>query len=141
MKMKKMAPVLFSLGLAFGVGATATMSFPTNASAEVKDKGGSPLYETSGYKNIEFSVTGGYGHLKVYIANTSKTDMKVDLVHRDTKKIYIDGVKIAPGKVLDWRSNDTISQGVRSGMYDLQLHTGTTTLEGSYAYKSSDVKW
>ncbi|MCH4568614.1 MULTISPECIES: hypothetical protein [Bacillus] len=141
MKKNKLFPVLLSLGLAFGVGGVTALSFPTGASAEVKDMGSDTLYEKDGIENVKFNVTGGYGHLKVYVKNTGDSNLTVNLKHKGTSKIYIEGKELKPGEELEWNSNNNYSQGVRAGEYDLQLHSGKKTLEAYYAYKSSDIKW
>lgn len=49
--------------------------------------------------------------------------MRLILKHAATGKVYIDE-ELEKGKPLDWKSNEHVSQGVRAGLYGLEIHSG-----------------
>lgn len=67
MKRNKICTVLFSVALMFSV-VFGAFSFPTGASARVMDENsGTYNAPPKSSDTIKFSVTPGYGHLKVFI--------------------------------------------------------------------------
>lgn len=141
MKKKKLFPVLLSLGLALGMSGVTTLSFPTGASAEVKDQAKGEIDISGSAKTINVKVSPGYGHLKIQLINRGKSDVKVNLKHKKTKEYYIEDEVIKPGKTLNWISNDYYPDGVGAGDYNLSLSSGEKPLKVYYAYKAADDKW
>ncbi|PFL43552.1 hypothetical protein [Bacillus cereus] len=148
MKKNKLLSVLFSVALLFGALFTA-LSFPTGASAKIMDSGEATIDHTStGDKSgkssdeVEFSVTPGYGHVKVHLQNLGASNVQVYLKHKDSGHIYIDNLNITPGQsAYEWKSNERYPQGVRAGNYELSFRSGSQPLKVYYAYKSSDLPW
>ncbi|KXH80311.1 MULTISPECIES: hypothetical protein [Bacillus] len=142
MKKKQLVSALLTLGLAFGVGVS-TLALPAiDASAEIGNE--QPTITlgdgTSSSAEYEFNVPTGYGHVKCYFKNRGETEVKISLVHASSGKEYINK-KLEPGGRLDWLSNETYSQGVRGGLYKLQLTSGDKPTKVDFAFKASNIKW
>ncbi|MBD8076861.1 MULTISPECIES: hypothetical protein [Bacillus cereus group] len=143
MNKKKVLSSVLSLGLAFGVGV-ATLTLPvTPASADIGNHDG-PLYITDkdirGFGKYEFNVPAGYGHVKCVFLNEGQGDVDIILKHVDTGKIYIDE-KVKKGKPFEWKSNDNFKQGVRGGLYKVEVYSGENPAKVKFSFKASDTIW
>lgn len=147
MKQNKLCTVLFSVALMFSV-VFAAFSFPMGASARVMDEN-SGTYNGANYNppkssdTIKFSVTPGYGHLKVYIKNRGQSNLYVSLKHVASGKVYFENKEIRVGDpALEWKSNkEGFPQGVKAGDFELSFSSGGKAAYLDWAYKSADIIW
>ncbi|EOO23417.1 hypothetical protein ICM_05606 [Bacillus cereus BAG1X2-3] len=143
MNKKKILSSVLSLGLAFGVGV-ATLALPvTPASADIGNYDG-PIYikdnVIKGVGQYEFNVPAGYGHVKCTFYNAGQGKVRIILKHADTDKVYIDK-ELEKGGSWDWKSNEQVSQGVRGGLYKLEIRSGELPTNVKFSFKAADTKW
>ncbi|MEB9685854.1 hypothetical protein BK742_03355 [Bacillus thuringiensis serovar pingluonsis] len=142
MKTTKIFSVLFSLVLI----CSFTLFSPMNISAKVKDSGSGTIdltneIEDNNFDEVNFKVSPGYGHLKVYIKNKGKSNVSVYLKNLTTKEIYMDKL-IKPGQIYEWLSNkEGYLDGVGADKYELSFTSNGKPLNVYYSYKAADTEW
>lgn len=102
----------------------------TNSLSEDENK---PSYFiASGGATVQqpFSVYPGSVHIKILMKNNSSHEVKVNLTHLDTSKLYF-ARTIAPGESIDWINFfEGYEQGMRTGNYLLQWIGGSYSVDG-----------
>ncbi|EEM85966.1 hypothetical protein bthur0012_60100 [Bacillus thuringiensis serovar pulsiensis BGSC 4CC1] len=117
-----------------------------NISAKVKDSGSGTIdltneIEDNNFDEVNFKVSPGYGHLKVYIKNKGKSNVSVYLKNLTTKEIYMDKL-IKPGQIYEWLSNkEGYLDGVGADKYELSFTSNGKPLNVYYSYKAADTEW
>ncbi|KJD42660.1 hypothetical protein [Paenibacillus terrae] len=120
--------------------SASTLTYATKN--EVKTPGnhdGVSLFRTKDLFNVnldgkspltEFSITPGYGHVKIRVENNSKTTLTLTLKHVDSGKDYFTKY-VGAGDTINWYSMDSFSGGMRSGNYEIQWRAGGAYVDAS----------
>lgn len=129
MNKKALFGSILSLALAAGI------ALPSGASAETKDDWSDPSYDPTKSHNTDnkgISVTGGYGHVKMWWKNSGDSTVAITVKHKDTGKEYVTE-KVKPGETYVYRSPDLSPQGMRSGAYVISYASGSHNLNVDFS--------
>ncbi|MFD7522083.1 hypothetical protein [Paenibacillus chitinolyticus] len=90
-------------------------------------------------KNTGFSVTGGYGNVKLFAKNTGTHSFRIEVKH-DYKNTVIFDQTVQPGDTVNPINNND-SPAVPAGNYTVQIYGGKGFPKGEVVLKSSDTQW
>ncbi|WP_369998882.1 hypothetical protein [Paenibacillus sp. RC84] len=90
-------------------------------------------------KNTNFSVTGGYGNVKLFAKNTGTHSFRIEVKH-DYKNTVIFDQTVEPGGTVDPINNNN-NPAVPAGSYTVQIYGGQGYPKGEVFLKSSDTPW
>ncbi|ALP36310.1 hypothetical protein ASL14_09150 [Paenibacillus sp. IHB B 3084] len=153
MKKKHLIASALSLGLLGGAiavpsaifadsGVTNSANTSTYATQdEVKTPGNHDvgLFRTKDLFNVnldgkspltEFSISPGYGHVKLRVKNNTNATLTFTLKHVDSGKDYFTKY-VGAGDTFNWYSTDGFSSGLRSGNYEIQWRAGGAYVDAS----------
>ncbi|MET3209379.1 UNVERIFIED_CONTAM: hypothetical protein ABIC26_002323 [Paenibacillus sp. PvR008] len=78
----------------------------------------------------DFSISPGYGHVKLRVRNYSKSTLTFTLKNLDTGD-YLLTKYVGGGERFNWYSMDSFPNGMRSGNYEIQWHASGAYVDAS----------
>ncbi|MGZ0039437.1 hypothetical protein [Paenibacillus ottowii] len=78
----------------------------------------------------EFSISPGYGHVKMHVKNSTKATLTFTLKHVNSGD-YLFTKYVGGGETFNWYSMDSFSNGMRAGDYEIQWHASGAYVDAS----------
>ncbi|WP_068497721.1 hypothetical protein [Paenibacillus kribbensis] len=116
-----------------------TSTYATQDEVKTPDNHDVSLFRTKDLFNVnldgkspltEFSISPGYGHVKLRVKNNTKATLTFTLKHVDSGKDYFTKY-VGAGDTFNWYSTDGFSSGLRSGNYEIQWRAGGAYVDAS----------
>ncbi|WP_025685814.1 hypothetical protein [Paenibacillus maysiensis] len=154
MKKKHLIASALSLGLLGGAVAVPNAIFADSDAVSnsanpstyaTKDKAKTPgnhdvgLFKTKDLFNVildgkspltEFSISPGYGHVKMRVKNSTKATLTFTLKHVNSGD-YLLTKYVGAGETFNWYSTNGFPNGMRSGDYEIQWHASGAYVDAS----------